>query len=771
MARDWLARPQLIGTALVVLAAAALPFLLPIGHLLGGLRDSLVRTFGVHVFTIVLALLTFGALLATQRTEWLRLHARHVAGFLLMLVFSAGVLAVWRPDQMVGSADLGVVSAGGNLGRWFLGWPGFLVWLAVFASAFSLLWPVTALAIARATPGIVALGVMAASRWAWNGLRRRVEGPPSDVDTALEYDEYEVDVAPSIEPAFTPDLDVGTPIEKPAVEVPSAKRQLEMDLEQPADRWRHSGDGWQLPAIELLDEGKPSKMADAERQQRAQLIVDTLASFGVDARVVEVNAGPTVTQFGIEPGWDVRTRTVQERDANGQTILDSDGRPRTKEVEVSRTRIRVNRIIALQNDLALAMAAPALRIEAPVPGKPIVGIEVPNESASVVSMRSVLSTPEYRRFAAKADMPVALGSSVSGEPVLADLAKMPHLLIAGATGSGKSVCLNAIITCLLMNFSPEELRLVLIDPKRVELTPYEKVPHLAFSNIIVDMDRVVGTLQAVINEMESRYRRFAQVGVRDIKRYNEQAAKRGQSKLPYWAVIVDELADLMLVAPYQVENQIVRLAQLARATGIHLVIATQRPSVDVVTGLIKANFPTRIAFAVASQVDSRTVLDRSGAEKLLGRGDMLYVPTDAQTPRRVQGVYLSDREIEAVIRFWTADRFKELAPPKHDDLLDEAEEQVQGGDEADPDSDPLYDRAVALAREMSTLSTSMLQRRLRIGYPRAARIIDELEERGVIGPADGSTSREVLIRDEARGVPVGGPPAEASTVPPAGDGD
>jgi DNA segregation ATPase FtsK/SpoIIIE, S-DNA-T family len=330
--------------------------------------------------------------------------------------------------------------------------------------------------------------------------------------------------------------------------------------------------------------------------------------------------------------------------------------------------------------------------------------------------------------------------------VMADLAKMPHLLIAGATGAGKSVCLNAIITGLLMRFSPNELRLVLVDPKRVELTPYANIPHLAFSNIVVDMDRVVGTLQAIINEMESRYRRFAAAGVRDLRRYNEVAVKSGGVKLPYWVVVVDELADLMLVAPYQVENQIVRLAQLARATGIHLIIATQRPSVDVVTGLIKANFPTRIAFAMSSMVDSRTVLDQGGAEKLLGRGDMLFVPPDAQKPRRVQGVFLSDAEIEAVVNFWTADRFAELVPEKHDDLLEEAEHQAQAVGE-DKEADPMVERAIALALELKTISVSMLQRRLRVGYPRAARIMDALEERGIVGPSDGSNSRPVVTSE------------------------
>ena len=326
---------------------------------------------------------------------------------------------------------------------------------------------------------------------------------------------------------------------------------------------------------------------------------------------------------------------------------------------------------------------------------------------------------------------------------------MPHLLIAGATGSGKSVCLNAIIACLLMNYSPEQLRLVLVDPKRVELTAFADIPHLAFSDIVVDTDKIVGTLQAVIHEMESRYRTFARLGVRNLQGYN---ARNEGRPLPYWVVVIDELADLMLVAPYQVEHQLVRLAQLARATGIHLVVATQRPSVDVVTGLIKANFPTRVAFAVASHVDSRTVLDSGGAEKLLGRGDMLYQPKDQQKPTRLQGVYVSDEEIAAVVDFWTADRFEALKPPRFDDLLAEAERggrRPRAGAAPPPNVDPIVTKALDLAREHEHISTSLLQRRLRIGYPRAARVMDELEDRGVVGaPEGGGGSRPVLLRDD-----------------------
>jgi len=410
--------------------------------------------------------------------------------------------------------------------------------------------------------------------------------------------------------------------------------------------------------------------------------------------------------------------------------------------EVSRTRVRINQITALANDMALALAAPSLRIESPVPGKPFVGIEVPNHSAALVTLRSVIESKQFTRLSNRSRLTLALGQSVAGEPSVADLAKMPHLLIAGATGSGKSVCINAIIACILMHASPEEVRFVMIDPKRVELAPFSKIPHLAFSSIITEMDQVVGTLQAVIHEMESRYRRFAQLGARNIETYNNHEAC--PSKLPYWVLIIDELADLMMAAPYEVEKQVCRLAQLARATGIHLVVATQRPSVDVITGLIKANFPTRIAFAMSSQVDSRTVLDTAGAEKLLGRGDALYLPTDAAKPRRLQGVYVSDEEVQQLVDFWTQDRFENVEREVFDELLDEAQSELAEA-QVEADADPIVQKAMDLAREHRTVSTSMLQRRLRIGYPRAARIMDELEDRGIVGPAEGAGSREVLM--------------------------
>ncbi|MQC17818.1 MAG: DNA translocase FtsK [Chloroflexi bacterium] len=779
-----IARPEVAGTILVVLAVAAVPYVIPVTGVLGDLRDRLVEGLGVHVFTLIVLIAGLGIVLALRKTAALKRHARHFAGLVAFLVFLAGIFGRWYPDAIVGSVDFATVSAGGNLGRTLNTnlWSG-LAWAMTFPVAFTLLWPRTALQIARNAP-----------RWTWDtlqwlwdfGIHRAIgrglaslpalvrrlntradaQRPPhNDIDDLLDapLPPEVASVAGPADPALAeavPAKRKRKKVVEPEEERPAA--QLGMDMETPVDEWRHSADGWQLPPTKLLTPQPAATDRVADNQRRAQLIEQTLASFGVDSKVVEINEGPTVTQFGVEPGWDVKTKNVTERDASGSILTDADGQPRQNEVEVSRTRIRVNRITALQNDLALALAAPALRIEAPVPGKAMVGIEVPNGSTTVVTMRQILESAEYRALASKGGLPLALGAGVSGEAVVADLAKMPHLLIAGATGAGKSVMINAIICGLLMNYSPEQLRMVMIDPKRVEMTGYAPIPHLAYSEIIVDMDRVVGTLQAVINEMETRYRRFAQVGVRNIERYNEKEARA----LPYWVVIIDELADLMLAAPYQVEHQLVRLAQLARATGIHLVVATQRPSVDVITGLIKANFPTRIAFAVSSQIDSRTILDQGGAEKLLGKGDMLFLAPDAQKPKRVQGVYVADDEIEEVVQFWTQDRFKALVPEKYDSQLEQALEaaETSGPDllPGESNDDPMLQKATEVARDSSTLSTSMLQRKLGIGYPRAARLMDLLEERGVVGPQEpGGKARPVLIDED--GDPVGG----ADTYAPA----
>jgi S-DNA-T family DNA segregation ATPase FtsK/SpoIIIE len=482
---------------------------------------------------------------------------------------------------------------------------------------------------------------------------------------------------------------------------------------------------WVLPKIEdILEAGADIDFDDEYDRQRATLIEETLASFGAPAHVVEINRGPTITQYGVEPDF------VENRSG--------------------RTRVRVSKIASLADDLSLALAAQRIRIQAPVPGKGYVGIEVPNAEIALVALRDVIESTAYRRL--RSPLRFALGQDVAGNAVAADLAGMPHLLVAGATGSGKSVCVNAIITCMMLQNTPDTLRFIMVDPKRVELTGYNGIPHL-LAPVVTDIERVVGVLQWVTREMDSRYQKFADIGARNIQDYNQRAAAENKPHLPYLVVVIDELADMMMIAPDQTERLITRMAQLARATGIHLIISTQRPSVDVVTGLIKANFPARISFAVASGTDSRVIIDQPGAERLLGRGDMLFQAPDAPAPVRLQGVFVSDPEILRAVQYWRAfagtapvapiptgvpyDAPPAGIPLKQIAIWEEMEEQEE--------EDPIYSEAVELVRRRKRASISMLQRRLRIGYTRAARLIEQMEANGIIGPAtEGSKPREVI---------------------------
>ncbi len=399
-------------------------------------------------------------------------------------------------------------------------------------------------------------------------------------------------------------------------------------LPQPTAADQRPRSRWPLPPWEDLLEDREEFGPNPERiREQVHIIEETLHQFGLPVQVVEVTQGPTVTRFGVEPGYIVR-------------------RVRGKE---ERIKVKVRAITALANDLALALAARRIRIEAPVPGRPIVGIEIPNDEPELVSLKGVMASEAFNRLAGP--LRLALGRDVSGTPVVAELTTMPHLLIAGATGSGKSVCINALVACLLCHNAPDQLKLLMIDPKRVELVGYNGIPHL-IRPVLTEMEEISGALQWLVREMEWRYTMFSAVGARHLEAYNAHALVHGKQPLPYIVVVIDELADLMLLAPEEAEFHLCRLAQMARATGIHLIVATQRPSVDVITGLIKANFPARIAFAVATQVDSRVILDQPGAETLLGRGDMLYLASDASIPRRVQGCYVSDKELERLITFW-----------------------------------------------------------------------------------------------------------------------
>ena len=715
--------------------------------------ETVLDTLGLGVF-LLLAVLALDGWLALQRPQLTSGFARNFIGWHLLVVPAFAALSLFTPEWTVGNTEFAEVSLGGEVGTFFT---SSAAGIAILASSllgwFVLVFPGRTRQIVHLMmvlgAWIVSLEIPQRSASAIGGfITLLMPVPREERDPDLLTEPY----VPTLDEEW---LEAEATVVEEEPEEPVVKDPGYLVTTDPDDEpegiqhglpmGRPSGRGWELPPVASLAEAAAVEARPLDNETRSALIVDTLASFGVDARVVAINQGPTVTQFGVEPGWETKTKTVAIKDENGRPVFGKDGRPVTREEIISRVRVRVNRITALANDLALALAAPTIRIEAPVPGKPIVGIEVPNTTTSLVSLRSVIESSAFQKVNAKANLALALGKGVSGEPVAADLSKMPHLLIAGATGSGKSVCINSIIASFLIHNTPEELRLVLVDPKRVELTTFGKVPHLAFSKVIVDMDEVVGTLQAVIHEMESRYRRFAELGVRNIEGYNK--APQASHRLPYWVVIIDELADLMMAAPYEVERQICRLAQLARATGIHLIVATQRPSVDVITGLIKANFPTRIAFAVSSQVDSRTIIDGVGAEKLLGRGDMLFMATDAAKPKRIQGSYVSDEDIEKITDWWANDRFRHLAPDKLDHLLEEAAAEGSTGISKPAEDDPLFEAARELAAEHSRVSTSLLQRRLHIGYPRAARLIDMLEESGVVGPSESGQSRQVLVAE------------------------
>jgi S-DNA-T family DNA segregation ATPase FtsK/SpoIIIE len=459
-----------------------------------------------------------------------------------------------------------------------------------------------------------------------------------------------------------------------------------------------------LPEIKRLKHYDQVTLDKADLTIKARRIEETLHSFKVDARVREINPGPAVTQFTLEPGLGTKVRRITE----------------------------------LQNDLALALAAPSIRIEAPVPGLARVGLEIPNEKVATVGLRETL---ESDRFAhGKFKLPIPLGRDVNGNYVVHDLTKMPHLLIAGATGSGKSVCLTAIISTFLASRRPNELRLLMMDPKMVELVGYNGVPHLQCP-VVTEMDKVVGALRLVLQEMERRYSIFSKTGVRNLDGYRlKMADEAGAEEIPHLVVIIDELADLMMTAPDEVETLLCRLAQMGRAAGIHLIIATQRPSVDVLTGLIKANVPARIAFAVTSLTDSRVVLDMPGAERLLGRGDMLFLPPDAAKPVRIQGAFIEDGDVQYIVDHW-----HKVAPiPNYPREWLELPSSAVPGEPEDSSDDPLLDQAISIVKSQGTASASMLQRRLRVGYNRAARLIEQMESDGLIGPADGIKGRPVL---------------------------
>ena len=473
-----------------------------------------------------------------------------------------------------------------------------------------------------------------------------------------------------------------------------------------------------LPPFSMLLDEQSARPDERSINMTAGLIEKTLSEFGIPAKVVGFRIGPTVTQFAVQPGFIVK--------------------PGSNETDAVQMKVRVAQIASLQKDLALAISAQRLRIEAPVPGRSYVGIEVPNAQSSLVRMRPILESEAFSKITAP--LAIALGRDVSGLPLVADLGRMPHMLVAGQTGSGKSVFIAALAACLAMNNDPEDLRMVMIDVKMVELLRFNGLRHL-FGKVETDVQRILGVLRWMVLEMEHRYRLLEEVHARDIDAYNRKA----KTRIPRIVVIIDELADLMMSAPDQTEHHLVRLAQMARATGIHLVVATQRPSTDVVTGLIKANFPARLAFAVASGIDSRVILDSTGAESLLGRGDMLFLNPEVGNPIRAQGVWVTDQEVERIIAFWQKNSTTLAETPPWETLLSEPEEDS---------NDALLEQAIQVVRSSQRASASLIQRRLKLGYPRAARLLDQLEEMGIVGPSQGGgRERDVLVEPGEDDIP------------------
>lgn len=699
-------RREILGLLLLALAAITILGLFSVtsGALSNWWAKFLRSIFGWGAHLVAIAMLVAGiALLLSNLGQALGIEWRTIVG--LEVVFVAALAFVHLLSFSRDPFRLAKGGGGGGLVGWAvssllieaLGWPmALLILLALLSLGIAITF-----SLSRANVKTVMQAAIAKALSFYQRLASPTGLPPAAVE---KYEKPPTEVVAGIAeppvPAALPTKLEGReeiqPKVKPEKPEPRIIRRREFDL----------------PPLDLLDQSSPQAFSDQEARQRAKIIEDTLASFGVPVKVVEISQGPVVTQFGVKPGF------IEGSTSNGRTV---------------RRKVRVSKITSLSKDLSLALAASPIRIEAPVPGRPLVGIEVPNRETALVSLRGVMESEEFRRLDSK--LKIALGQGIAGQPVVADLATMPHLLIAGATGSGKSVCINAITTCLVFNNTPEDLRLVMIDPKRVELSRFNGLPHL-LGRVEHEPQRVIGVLKWVTREMDERYNKFAQIGARNLEDYNRKVRPRTE-RLPCIIVIIDELADLMLAAPDEMEWLVCRIAQMARATGIHLIIATQRPSVDVVTGLIKANFPARISFAVTSQVDSRVILDSAGAETLLGEGDMLYLAPDSSKLVRIQGCFVSDKEIKRVVEFW-----QEKAGPEW--LEEEAPwEEIMVGE---AEEDELLPEAIELVKEYRRASASFLQRKLRIGYPRAARLMDQLEKRGIISPLeDERRSRDVLI--------------------------
>jgi DNA segregation ATPase FtsK/SpoIIIE, S-DNA-T family len=698
--------------ALILGAISLLALLFPSGWVTEPLDFWLTFALGRTASLVPIWLMALGAmrLAASLRGEGSRPTVRVLGALLISLALPAIVHLFPAGDAEPAQRAFELRAGGGAFGYFLsdgltdaLGLPAAIVLLiGAMGLGALLLFDLTLVEV-----GLwIGIAATLLARLTWNGIRR--------VRAKLAEPRLKVHVVggqPQARPlagAIKQVVRKARPAPRPKDEHEAQAVQTDLEL-QPPMPGRPGAQVWKLPAVTIFKSAPAVEQSQSDVRAQARTIEETLASFNVQARVVEVSTGPTVTQFGLEPSPGVA----------------------------------VNKILARQHDLSLRLGATTLRMEAPVPGRRVVGIEVPNRSGQTVSLRELFESDQWAR--PKSKLRLALGRDVSGEAVVGDLARMPHLLIAGATGSGKSVCINTIVASLIYQSTPDDLQFIMVDPKMVELVGFNGIPHLRMP-VVTDMEKVVGVLKWVVKEMERRYGLLAARSARNIEAYNKVVADDPTAKkMPFLVVVIDELADMMMIAGDEVERLICRLAQLARAAGIHLVVATQRPSVDVITGLIKANIPTRISFAVSSHIDSRTILDTAGAEKLLGRGDMLYLPQDASKPVRLQGAFVSDEEMKTLVDFWTR-----LGQPSYTD--EDIRDVDQLNQKDDEDSDDLYEKAVAVAVQYRKVSASLLQRRLGIGYPRAARMVDLLEERGVIGPSEDGRSRELLETHEPLGV-------------------
>lgn len=715
---------EMIGVVMIVVSVLGIiSFVDPNLGIVGGFVGRVLKAVfgGLGGFVIMLVLAMAGVKLVIQRTLYV-MGIRSVAmvGLFVILLTALSISTPFKPTLSEGFAyAMGQkVPNGGLIGtvmaflliKSFGKTGSFVFLIAAFLA--------TTLLIAQVSPAVLIKGIILIIKSKVSGWKERAEGYlfTEEVATPLLENELNPQVKINTSDNFKSTLLKGRTfkrIESPEVIGKEVAEEITGNIAKVTKDQRvvrTTNGAYQLPPISMLTEAKGmGNVTDTkEITDNIARLEETLGNFGIKAKVLEVSKGPAITRYEIQPP----------------------------------VGIKVSRIVGLADDVALAMAASDVRIEAPIPGKAAVGIEIPNKSIAMVTLRELLESNEFNKASSR--LSVALGKDIAGAPILADLAKMPHLLIAGATGAGKSVCINTLITSILFRATPEDVKLLMIDPKMVELACYNGIPHL-ISPVVTNAKKAATSLRWAVREMERRYELFATKGVRDITRYNEVIPEKDPAlqRLPLIVVLIDELADLMMVAPADVEDAICRLAQMARACGIHLVIATQRPSVDVITGLIKANVPSRISFAVSSQIDSRTILDMAGAEKLLGKGDMLFFPVGASKPLRVQGAYLSDKEVEEVVSYW---KDTEQEPEYDQSVVDEIEEVTEK--EQKGDYDELLPEAVKILIETGHASISMLQRRLHIGYARAARLIDIMEQKGIVGGYEGSKPRAILMTME-----------------------